>query len=176
VHWNADLDKPEYLLADLAKVTALPIGTVKMWIERRILRMDTYDKSSRGKGSVRVFTLRTVMVAATMAEITKIGVTPSKAAMWAHMIWRTPFLEEGQVPRDEAVFIGNPNSDDWRIARREALSAELIFGDAVPDDMHRAPQSLSAVVIDVAALAQKCVAELTGERVNTESLDGYAQT
>ena len=33
------LDTPLYTLGDVVKVTRLPIGTVRMWLERKILAM-----------------------------------------------------------------------------------------------------------------------------------------
>lgn len=96
------------------------------------------------------------------------GVSPSKAAMWAHLVWRTPILEEGTVPRGKAVFIGNPTSDDWRICRRDLLSADVIFGEA------NSLKEASAVLIDVAAIARRCVGILGIRDASGEGHDGTA--
>lgn len=165
---DPSLDQATYSLSDLALVTDHPIGTVKMWIERHILQMHLFDRAAKGKGSQRLFTLRTAMVAATIAEAVRIGVNPSKAAMWAHVIWRMPFLNEGPVPRGKAVFVGNPNSDDWRICNRDGLSAEVIFQGTDSERGVPAAPAASAILIDVAAIDLRCRAALGVHDMLTE--------
>ena len=165
---DPDFDNPVFALSDLAKASESSVGTVKMWIERRILQMDAFDLAARGKGSQRLFTLRTVMVAATIAEAVRIGVSPSKAAMWAHIIWRTPFLDEGPVPRAKAVFIGNPDWDHWRICSRDGLSADVIFGGTDSERAVPAAPASSAVLMDVAAIDRRCKAALGVQDAATE--------
>ena len=146
-----DLDTPSYSLADLVKVTRLPMGTVRMWLERKILQLGPSDIDASGKGSTRHFTLGTVYLAATMAEITRLGVSPSQAAKWAHVIWRMG-ADRVVAPQEDMVFVGSPTSDRFRIARRRSLSDEIIFDDSSPTD--EAPE-LSVVVIDVAGVVRK---------------------
>jgi hypothetical protein len=145
------LDTSSFSLGDLVKVTRLPIGTVRMWLERKILELGPYDKDASGKGTVRQFTLRTVYFAATMAEITRLGITPSQAARWAHVIWRFG-VETEVVPSNDMVFIGSPTSERFRIARRNGLSTEVIFDDSSPAE---SPE-LTAVVLDVSGVVRKC--------------------
>ena len=147
-----DLDTPSYSLADLVKVTRLPMGTVRMWLERKILQLGPNDIDASGKGSTRHFTLGTVYLAATMAEITRLGVSPSQAAKWAHVIWRMG-ADRVVSPQEDMVFVGSPTSDRFRIARRRSLSDEIIFDDSSPTD--EAPE-LSVVVIDVAGGVRTC--------------------
>ena len=147
-----DLDTPSYSLADLVKVTRLPMGTVRMWLERKILQLGPNDIDASGKGSTRHFTLGTVYLAATMAEITRLGVSPSQAAKWAHVIWRLG-ADRVVSPQEDMVFVGSPISDRFRIATRSGLSEEVIFADLPATD--EAPE-LSVVVIDVSGVVRKC--------------------
>jgi len=146
------LDTPIFALGDLVKVTRLPIGTVRMWLERKILAMGPNDKDASGKGSTRQFSLRTVYLAATMAELARLGITPSQAAMWANLVWR---LSVGQMfpNKEDMVLVGRPVSDRFRISTRKGLSADVIFDDDSPTG--EAPET-SVVVVDVAALVRRC--------------------
>lgn len=146
------LDTPTYSLGDVVKVTRVPVGTVRMWLERRILALGPYDIDASGKGSSRQFTLRTLYWAATMAEITRLGISPSQAARWAHIIWRLG-VDTMIVPQEDMVFVGSPTSERFRIARRRSLSDEIIFDDSSPTD--ESPD-LSVVVIDVSGVVRKC--------------------
>jgi hypothetical protein len=145
------LDTPSYSLGDLVKVARLPIGTVRMWLERKILQLGPNDIDASGKGSTRHFTLRTVYLAATMAETTRLGVSPSQAAKWAHVIWRMG-ADSMVAPEEDMVFVGSPASERFRIARRSGLSGEVIFDDLPATE---APE-LSVVVIDVSGVVRKC--------------------
>ena len=111
------LDTPIFALGDLVKVTRLPIGTVRMWLERKILAVGLHDKDASGKGTTRQFTLRTVYLAATMAEITRLRVSPSVAATWAEIIWRDS-LSGLLAPLDDMIFVGNPTNRNIHIWRR----------------------------------------------------------
>jgi hypothetical protein len=146
------LDTSTYSLGDLVKITRLPIGTVRMWLERKILELGPYDKDASGKGSTRQFTLRTVYLAATMAEIARLGVSPSIAARWAEWIWRDT-LSGDLVPHGDMVFIGNPTNRTAHICRRSEVSAEAVFPKTSwpGEDI-----DLSAVIVDVSSIAQKC--------------------
>ena len=146
------LDVASYSLADLVKTTRFPVGTVRMWLERKILELGPYDIDASGKGSVRQFTLRTVYTAATMAEIVRLGVSPSVAATWAEIIWRDS-LSGLLVPHDDTIFIGNPNNRTAHICRRSEVSAEAVFPKTSwpGEDI-----DLSAVIVDVSSIAQKC--------------------
>ena len=146
-----DLDTPSYSLADLVKVTRLPMGTVRMWLERKILQLGPSDIDASGKGSTRHFTLGTVYFAATMAEITRLGVSPSQAAKWAHVIWRMG-ADSMVAPQEDMVFVGSPTSEQFRIAKRSGLSEEVIFAELPATE---APE-LSVVVIDVSGVVRKC--------------------
>ncbi len=146
------LDTPIFALGDLVKVTRLPIGTVRMWLERKILAMGPNDKDASGKGSTRLFSLRTVYLAATMAELARLGITPSQAAMWANLIWRLS-IDQMFPYREDIVFVGRPASDRFRISTRKGLSADVIFDDDSPTG--EAPET-SVVVVDVAALVRRC--------------------
>ena len=148
---SPDLDAPIYSLADLTKVTQLPSGTVRMWLERKILALGDHDIDASGKGSTRQLTLRTLYVAATMAEITRLGVSPSQAAKWAHVIWRLG-VDKMIAPQEDMVFVGNPNSERFRIARRRSLNDEIIFGDTSATE----EPELSILVIDVSGVVRKC--------------------
>lgn len=153
---NISLDTPSYSLSDLVKVTRLPIGTVRMWLERKILQLGPNDIDASGKGSTRHFTLRTVYLAATMAEITRLGVTPSYAARWAEIIWRDP-LSGILTPHDDMVFIGNPFNNTAHICRRSEITAEAIFhASSWPDE----EADLSAVLVDASAVARRCRVDL----------------
>jgi hypothetical protein len=147
------LDTPSYSLSDLVKVTRLPVGTVRMWLERRILQLGPNDVDASGKGSTRHFTLRTVYFAATMAEISRLGVSPSHAARWAEIIWRDP-LSGSLTPHEDMVFIGNPiNNNAAHICRRSEITAEAIFhASSWPDE----EADLSAVLVDASAVARRC--------------------
>lgn len=148
---SPDLDAPIYSLSDLARVTQLPVGTVRMWLERKILALGDHDIDASGKGSTRQFTLRTVYLAATMADITRLGVSPSQAAKWAHVIWRWG-ADKMIAPYEDMVFVGSPNSERFRIASRSGLSNEIIFGDTSATE----EPELSVLVIDVSGVVRKC--------------------
>lgn len=148
---HVPLDSPDYSLGDLVKVTRLPVGTVRMWLERKVLQLGPNDVDASGKGSSRLFTLRTVYLAATMAEISRLGVSPSQAAKWAHLIWRTG-VERVITDHENMVFVGNPNSDRFRIASRGSLSDEVIFDDSSATDV----PELSVVAIDISGVVRKC--------------------
>jgi hypothetical protein len=147
---SPDLDAPIYSLADLAKVTHLPVGTVRMWVERKILTLGKCDVDASGKGSTRQLTLRTLYLAATMAEITRLGVSPSQAAKWAHIIWGLG-VDKMIAPQEDMVFVGNPNSERFRLARRRSLNDEIIFSDTSAEEAE-----LSVLVIDVSSVVRKC--------------------
>ncbi len=150
------LDTPSYSLGDLVKVARLRIGTVRMWLERKILRLGPNDIDASGKGSTRHFTLRTVYLAATMAEISRLGVSPSHAARWAEIIWRDP-LSGSLTPHDDMVFIGNPFNNTAHICRRSEITAEAIFHASTwPDE----EADLSAVLVDASAVARRCRVDL----------------
>jgi hypothetical protein len=150
------LDTPIFALGDLVKVTRLPIGTVRMWLERKILAMGPNDKDASGKGTTRQFTLRTVYLAATMAEITRLGVSPSVAATWAEIIWRDS-LSGLLAPLDDMIFVGNPTNRNIHICRRSEVTAEVILHKASwPGEEN----DLSAVVVDASAIASRCRANL----------------
>lgn len=153
---SAALDTPSYSLGDLAKVTRLPVGTVRMWLERKILELDQNDIDASGKGSARQFTLRTLYLAATMAEISRLGVSPSHAARWAEIIWRDP-LSGLLTPHDDMVFIGNPHNNTAHICRRGEITPEAIFyANPWPDE----EADLSAVIVDATAVARRCRMDL----------------
>jgi hypothetical protein len=153
---NPALDVAQYSLSDLVKVMRLPIGTVRMWLERKILALGQYDKDATGKGSQRRFTLRTIYFAATMAEITRLGVSPSIATRWADHLWRDS--TSGILsPYDDMVLIGNPTNKTVNICCRNEISAETLFYKTVwPGE----EDDLSVVVVDVSALARRCRANL----------------
>jgi hypothetical protein len=149
---SPDLDAPIYSLSDLARVTHLPVGTVRMWLERKILALGKHDIDASGKGSTRQFTLRTVYLAATMSELSRLGVTPSVAAQWAGLLWRDS-LTDLLTSYDDMVFIGNPTNHTAHICPRSALKAEEIFRKTVwPGE----EDDLSAVLVDASAVARKC--------------------
>lgn len=153
---HVPLDSPDYSLGDLVKVTRLPVGTVRMWLERKVLQLGPNDVDASGKGSSRQFTLRTVFLAATMAEISRLGVTPSVAATWAELIWRDP-LSGALAPLDDKIFVGNPTNRTAHICRRSEVTAEAIFHKASWSDEE---DDLSAVLVDASAVARKCLSAL----------------
>lgn len=153
---NISLDTPSYSLGDLVKVTRLPIGTVRMWLERKILQLGPNDIDASGKGSTRHFTLRTAYLAATMAEISRVGVSPSHAARWAALLWRDS-LSGTLAPHDDMVFIGNPFNTTAHICRRSEITSEAIFhASSWPDE----EADLSAVLVDASAVARRCRVDL----------------
>ena len=153
---DSELDLPEFTFSELVRAAKLPSGTVKMWIERSILKLGIFDIQSQGKGSARMFTLRTLYLAATMAEITRLGVTPSCAARWAEIIWRDS-LSGILAPHDDMVFIGNPHNNTAHICRRGEITPEAIFyANPWPDE----EADLSAVLVDASAVARRCRVDL----------------
>ena len=153
---DSELDLPEFTFSELVRAAKLPSGTVKMWIERSLLKLGTFDIQSQGKGSARMFTLRTLYLAATMAEITRLGVSPSAAAVWAEFMWRDP-LSGIPIPYKDMVFIGNPFNLTAHICRRSEITAEAIFRET-----HWAEDKadLSAVIVDASAVARRCRLDL----------------
>jgi hypothetical protein len=150
--FNPTLDTPLYGLGDVVKATRLPVGTIRMWLERRILALGPQDKDASGKGSQRKFTLRTVYFAATLAEVTRLGVNPSQASKWAHIVWRLS-VDRMIVPHEDMVFVGGPISDTFRIARRGILDERVIFDDDSPSGNE---PDTSVIVVDISAVVRRC--------------------
>jgi hypothetical protein len=76
-----ELDAPRYLLGDAAAAAGISVNTLKAWVSRdpKIIPLGFYDQEGRGKGTPRLFTLRRVIAIAVTAELTTLGINPSRA-------------------------------------------------------------------------------------------------
>jgi hypothetical protein len=75
-----EIDRPRYLLGQVARAAGISAKTLKSWIERKIVVLGEHDWDSHGKGSSRVFTPRRVLAVTVIAELIKLGVYPHMAS------------------------------------------------------------------------------------------------
>ena len=60
--------------------SGIELNVLKAWLARGVIELDRYDLEASGKGSSRLFTLRTVLGIALMAELVRLGLPPQRAA------------------------------------------------------------------------------------------------
>lgn len=75
VYW----DTPQFLLGDAAAAAGLKPNVLKAWLTRKIVNMGRHDHAASGKGSSRLFTLRSVLSIALTAELVRLGLPPARA-------------------------------------------------------------------------------------------------
>lgn len=80
------LDTPSFLLSDMAAAADVNTNILKAWLDRKVAPLGSSDRQALGRGSGRVFTLRRVFSIAIMAELVRMGITPSRAAGLAFMV------------------------------------------------------------------------------------------
>jgi hypothetical protein len=80
------LDTPTFLLSDVAAAAEVNTNVLKAWLDREVVPLGANDRPALGRGSGRVFTLRRVFSIAIMAELTRMGITPSRASALAFMV------------------------------------------------------------------------------------------
>lgn len=83
---SPEWDTPAFLLSDAAAAAEVKTNILKAWLDREVVPLGPTDRQALGRGSGRVFTLRRVVSIAIMAELTRMGVKPSKAALVAYVV------------------------------------------------------------------------------------------
>jgi hypothetical protein len=78
--FDPEWDTPRFLLGDAAAASGVTPNVLKAWLAREIVDLDRHDLEASGKGSSRLFTLRTVLGIAVMAELVRLGLPPHRAA------------------------------------------------------------------------------------------------
>lgn len=82
-------DAAAALLGDVAEAANIPPLVLKAWLDRKVIPLSEYDQPAIGKGSARIFTFRRVLSIAIMAELTRLGITPSRAAAIGYFVTDT---------------------------------------------------------------------------------------
>jgi hypothetical protein len=113
-NWNptAYWDKPKFLLGDAAAASGLSPNTLKAWLARGIVELGGYDHEASGKGSSRLFTLRSMLSIALAADLVRLGLSPTRAVLPAFAATRS------ETPPDvESLLLVFPSVDktSWKV-------------------------------------------------------------
>lgn len=73
-------DEALYLFGDAAAASGVSPNLLKAWLRRQVVPLGRYDLKGQGKGSSSQFTLRTIFSITLLAEMVRLGLSPSRAA------------------------------------------------------------------------------------------------
>src|SRR5262245_216809 len=126
-----DLDTPRYQLGDVAVAAGVSPGTLKAWLVREphVVPLGPHDQKGRGKGIVRLLTLRRIYAIALTSELIRLGFVPSRAGYFGFVFTEMESFEgkrtvEIQVgPR---VILRDVPPSDPRIARAHQADIEHV--------------------------------------------------
>lgn len=100
---DAKWDMPAFLLADAAEAACVKTNILKAWLDRQVIPLGPSDREALGRGSARVFTLRRVVCIAIMAELARLGMTPSSAAVISAVVDRGVKIGDLELSLAEAA-------------------------------------------------------------------------
>jgi hypothetical protein len=155
------LDEPKFLLSDVAFAAEVSQPVLKAWLSRepRVVALGPYDRHAFGKGSSRVFTLRTAILIALIAELVRLGITPLRAGALSFMATNRP---EGDHGLDWDRFAG-PESVLIAYAKGNAF-AFVPQGTALDDVLETQPwaqeRPASFVAVSIGRVGERVEARL----------------
>src|ERR1700733_6922730 len=74
-----EADTPAYFASEAARAAGIDVLTLQNWLKRDAFGFTKHDRVGKGAGSRHLFTLRSVLILATTAEIVRNGITPQHA-------------------------------------------------------------------------------------------------
>lgn len=170
-------DTPRFLFGDAAAASAIKPNVLKSWLGRGIVESGRHDREASGKGSSRLFTLRSVLCIALMGELVRLGLPPARAAFYASVatemkVHRRPD-ELTSPPNPECLLVVFPAGKDepmsWSVVPPDYKGSihELIRALAIgkspesfpPIFIHRGAKSRDIAPASAAAVSIPAVLE-----------------
>ena len=149
-------DTPAYFASDAARAAGIDVLTLQNWLKREAFGFTTHDKVGQGAGSRHLFTLRSVLILAVMAEIVTNGVTP----VHAYRIARKSIVRDDLNKDIQTYIIVLPGG----AGVVEALGGDHFHVDHLFDEKHRSrsqPDVASVLVIDPLKIKKRVIQRLT---------------
>jgi hypothetical protein len=135
---NLSIDEPRYLLGQVAYAAGISSGLLKAWITRKVIFLTEYDREAHGKGSSRVFTLRTALVVALAAELVKMGISIKLAGDLGgnaiNMILEGAGGDVARINNLMAIYPLDALGVQYRAARRPDTIKDELVGEVAWDE------------------------------------------
>ena len=132
----ASLDKPVFLLGEVAEAAGITETVLKAWIARKVVPVGKFDIAAQGKGRARLFTLRRAISVAVTAELVRLGVTASQAALFALALtdYEPGAAELEKLANSDAILLAHPDREPFVVSRNSrdfTIRRELERGGGV---------------------------------------------
>jgi hypothetical protein len=164
-----EIDRPRYLLGQVARAAGISAKTLKSWIERKNVVLGEHDWDSHGKGSSRVFTPRRVLAVAVMAELIKLGVYPHMAGRMGSTFsdWALD-KAKGDLRKVDVFVVLYPNEfhEDYVVAdsyRTKTISKPTRTIAEVLSESKLDKAAASFILISIGALKDRVLERLASE-------------
>lgn len=133
---NRDLDIARFFSSDVAAAAGVDVATLQNWLRRGVVELAPSDRDAEGLGTRRLLSLRTAIQIVLMTELTRIGIDPRTASLYAAEWTKTDELAKRGEEDEDVLLVVQPERGAYAaMTMGTKMAVKKIFHDQGAPDL-----------------------------------------